>query len=47
MGVGLGLLLANYLYDWTGTYDVTLWAAMPMFAIDPADAANGGARDPG
>lgn len=33
IGVGLGPLLANYLYDRTGSYAPTMWIAMPMFAI--------------
>lgn len=33
IGVGLGPLLANVLYDRTGSYGMTMWAAMPMFAI--------------
>jgi predicted MFS family arabinose efflux permease len=33
IGVGLGPLLANYLYDRSGTYIPTLIAAVPMFMI--------------
>lgn len=36
IGVGLGPLLANYLYDRTGSYSPAMWAAIPMFAIGAA-----------
>jgi MFS family permease len=36
IGVGLGPLLANYLYDRTGSYRPTMLAALPLFAIGAA-----------
>jgi MFS family permease len=33
IGVGIGPLLANYLYDRTGSYRPTMMAAIPMFAV--------------
>lgn len=33
LGVGLGPLLANLVYDRTQSYTLVLWAALPMFAI--------------
>lgn len=33
LGVGLGPLFANIVYDRTQSYDLVLWAALPMFAI--------------
>ncbi|MCB2061573.1 MAG: hypothetical protein R3E09_13015 [Novosphingobium sp.] len=33
LGVGLGPLTANLVYDRTQSYDLVLWAALPMFTI--------------
>lgn len=33
LGVGLGPLLANLVYDATQSYNLVLWAALPMYAI--------------
>ncbi|MCB2074879.1 MAG: MFS transporter [Novosphingobium sp.] len=33
LGVGLGPLMANFVYDQTQSYNLVLWAALPMFAI--------------
>ena len=33
LGVGLGPLAANMVYDATQSYNIVLWAALPLFAI--------------
>jgi predicted MFS family arabinose efflux permease len=33
IGVGLGPLLANYVYDRVQSYDPVLWGAIPLYAI--------------